>query len=308
MKNHPVNNEYVQNLQEGLVNEAKQTVYQSEDKAENKSFLTKDVKLDKFPIKKKKLTSAQKGLDVDGDGDIEGDDLKNLRKKKVNEVRGNEQATKDRIAKAAGRMSRASQLNRSESRDGKSFLKKPEDVVQPRRADGRPAKTPEEIGAQRGRIHRKLNARDEYNSTEHTEHQKAFNAGRKEAEDKVQNESRKGAPGSAKARMQDADSEKRREELQNHANETAARDGGAGVASDIAHGRDEADIKSYGGSRQMPKVRGQKGPKPFKNTAGRILKKKINEDYGKGYPKQGIKGGTPEAKAMAKKMKKKKVN
>ena len=54
MKNHPVNNDYVQNLVEGLVSEAKQTVYQSKDKPENRSYLTKDVKLDKFPIEKEK--------------------------------------------------------------------------------------------------------------------------------------------------------------------------------------------------------------------------------------------------------------
>tara|TARA_R110000796_G_scaffold137319_1_gene253384 strand:- start:78 stop:563 length:486 start_codon:yes stop_codon:yes gene_type:complete len=105
--------------------------------------------------------------------------------------------------------------------------------------------------------------------------------------------------------LQAADSENRKEKLQDHANETAARDGGSGVASDIEHGRDEADIRAYGGSRQKPKVRGAKTPRPFKNTAGRILKK-VDENAQAGYPEQGIEGGTPEAKAMSKKMKKKK--
>ena len=63
MKNHPVNNDYVQNLQEGLLSEAKQTVYQSEDKPENKSYLTKDVKLDKFPIEKEEKEKVDEDID-----------------------------------------------------------------------------------------------------------------------------------------------------------------------------------------------------------------------------------------------------
>jgi len=87
------------------------------------------------------------------------------------------------------------------------------------------------------------------------------------------NETRRRPEGTPMGDLQAADSEKRREELQDHANETAARDGGAGVASDIAHGRDEANIRDYGGSRQVKKIRGQKGSRPYKNTTGRILKK-----------------------------------
>jgi len=119
------------------------------------------------------------------------------------------------------------------------------------------------------------------------------------------NETRRRPEGTPMGDLQAADSENRKEKLQDHANETAARDGGSGVASDIEHGRDEADIRAYGGSRQKPKVRGAKTPRPFKNTAGRILKK-VDENAQAGYPEQGIEGGTPEAKAMSKKMKKKK--
>ena len=121
------------------------------------------------------------------------------------------------------------------------------------------------------------------------------------------NETRRRPEGTPMGDLQAADSENRKEKLQDHANETAARDGGSGVASDIEHGRDEADIRAYGGSRQKPKVRGAKTPRPFKNTAGRILKK-VDENAQAGYPGQGIEGGTPEAKAMSKKMKKKKID
>jgi len=250
MKNHPVNNDYVQNLQEGLLNEAKQTVYQSKDKPENKSYLTKDVKLDKFPIEKKK----------------------------VNEVRGNEQATKDRIAKAAGRMTRASQLNRSESRDGKSFLRKPENVVQPPRADGRPAKTPEEIASQRGRIHRKLNARDEYNSTEHTEHQKSFDAGRKEAEKKeeeeVQAESRReGLVGGEKIKDKNSYSG------MSDGKGNPVRIGGNSSGS-VLPGATNSNLDSA------------------KKRIKKELKLKL-ENAEVGYPERGIEGGTAEAKAYA---------
>tara|TARA_R110001583_G_scaffold103867_1_gene251179 strand:+ start:2640 stop:3167 length:528 start_codon:yes stop_codon:yes gene_type:complete len=118
----------------------------------------------------------------------------------------------------------------------------------------------------------------------------------------LQFESRKGAPGSAKAKMQDADSENRREATQDAINTQAAQDGGSGVASDIEHGRWEPDIRDEGGSRQRKKVRGAKKPRPFKNTAGRILKKKIDENAEKGYPEQGIEGGTPEAAATHKRI------
>ena len=90
----------------------------------------------------------------------------------------------------------------------------------------------------------------------------------------LQFESRKGAPGSVKKKLQDADSENRREATQDSLNTQEAEDGGSGVASDIEHGRWEPDIKDAGGSRQKKKVRGAKTPRPFKNTAGRILKKK----------------------------------
>ena len=63
MKNHPVNKDYVQNLVEGLVSESKQTVYQSNDKPENRSYLTKDVKLDKFPIEKEEKEKVDEDID-----------------------------------------------------------------------------------------------------------------------------------------------------------------------------------------------------------------------------------------------------
>jgi len=109
------------------------------------------------------------------------------------------------------------------------------------------------------------------------------------------NETRRRPEGTPMGDLQAADSENRKEKLQDHANETAARDGGSGVASDIEHGRDEADIRAYGGSRQPKKVRGAKAPRPYKNTAGRILKK-VDENAQAGYPEEGIKGGTVEAK------------
>jgi hypothetical protein len=78
MINPPIDNDYVQNLQEGL-NESikkpvkpKQKVYQSEDKPENRSYLTKDVKLDPFPIPEKEEKvdeNAEKGYPDKG---IEG--------------------------------------------------------------------------------------------------------------------------------------------------------------------------------------------------------------------------------------------
>ena len=109
----------------------------------------------------------------------------------------------------------------------------------------------------------------------------------------LQFESRRGAPGSAKARIQDADSENRREETQDAINTQAAEDGGSGVASDIEHGRWEPDIKDEGGSRQRPKVRGAKKPRPFKNTAGRILKKKIRVDEAAVRLDKKVKGEKP---------------
>ena len=78
--------------------------------------------------------------------------------------------------------------------------------------------------------------------------------------------------------VKEEDSEGREEETQAHLNATEAEDGGSGVASDIEHGRWQPDIKDAGGSRQPRKVRGAKTPRPFKNTAGRILKKKIVEN------------------------------
>ena len=111
----------------------------------------------------------------------------------------------------------------------------------------------------------------------------------------LQTETRRRPEGTPMGDLQAADSENRREATQAHLNATEAEDGGSGVASDIEHGRWEPDIKDAGGSRQRKKVRGAKTPRPFKNTAGRILKKKIDESIVKNknskYP--GRIGGSP---------------
>ena len=78
--------------------------------------------------------------------------------------------------------------------------------------------------------------------------------------------------------VKEEDSEGRLEDTRAAINTQAAEDGGYGVASDIEHGRWEPDIKDEGGSRQPPKVPGAKTPRPFKNAAGRILKKKVVEE------------------------------
>ena len=103
----------------------------------------------------------------------------------------------------------------------------------------------------------------------------------------LQFESRKGAPGSVKRKLQDADSENRREATQDAINTQSAEDGGSGVASDIEHGRWEPDIEDEGGSRQRKKDKGDKKPRPRKNIAVRVLKrvKKKGEKFDKNdYP------------------------
>ena len=109
---------------------------------------------------------------------------------------------------------------------------------------------------------------------------------------KVVNETRKGAPGSVKRKLQDADSENRREATQDAINTQAAEDGGSGVASDIEHGRWEPDIKDEGGSARTGKKKPGNKPKrgykrkdgskvtyPRTNTAGRRVEK--NEKFDK---------------------------
>jgi len=71
-------------------------------------------------------------------------------------------------------------------------------------------------------------------------------------------EARKGEKGSPKRKFQDEDSASRKEEAQEHADDTAARDGGPYVARDIELGHDQGDIRDQGGSRQLKKKRGAK--------------------------------------------------
>jgi hypothetical protein len=61
-----------------------------------------------------------------------------------------------------------------------------------------------------------------------------------------------------KSKWHRADSEARREAAQEHADYTAARDGGPYVARDIALGHDQGNIRDQGGSRQRKKERGAK--------------------------------------------------
>tara|TARA_R110002110_G_C12956768_1_gene671073 strand:+ start:22 stop:546 length:525 start_codon:yes stop_codon:yes gene_type:complete len=120
----------------------------------------------------------------------------------------------------------------------------------------------------------------------------------------LQTETRRRPEGTPMGDLQAADSENRKEATQDSLNAQEAEDGGSGVASDIEHGRWQPDIKDAGGSRQRRKVRGAKTPRPFKNTAGRILKK-VDENAQAGYPEQGIEGGTPKAAATHKRIMKK---
>ena len=136
------------------------------------------------------------------------------------------------------------------------------------------------------------------------------------------NETRRRPEGTPMGDLQAADSEKRREATQDAINDQDARDGGAGVASDIEHGRWERDIKGEGGSVRTGKKKPGNKPKrgytrndgskvtyprintagrrveknePFTESAGRVLKK-VDENAQAGYPKEGIEGGTVEAK------------
>ena len=112
----------------------------------------------------------------------------------MTEVRGNEQATKDRIAKFTGKAitkKARSRVNVVDNDDG-SFthsLKKPEEVVEKPRANGKdgvvPAKTRKEIFNQRARIHKQLNLNDKFNKTSHVPHQPAYEEGEKEARDEA---------------------------------------------------------------------------------------------------------------------------
>lgn len=78
-------------------------------------------------------------------------------------------------------------------------------------------------------------------------------------------EARQGKKGSPKKKFQDEGSARRKEEAQEraqeHADDTAARDGGPYVARDIKLGHDQGDkgdIRGQGGSRQPKKERGAK--------------------------------------------------
>ena len=104
------------------------------------------------------------------------------------------------------------------------------------------------------------------------------------------NETRRRPEGTPMGDLQAADSEKRREATQGAINDQDARDGGAGVASDIEHGRWERDIKGEGGSVRTGKKKPGNKPKrgyarndgskvtyPRTNTAGRRVEK--NEPF-----------------------------
>ena len=148
------------------------------------------------------------------------------------------------------------------------------------------------------------------------------------------NETRRRPKGTPMGDLQAADSLRRREnsqEVLNH--EVDADSGDLGRRTD--DWEDEPLHGTRGSDRKLKKVRGAKNEKPATHNRGATTKrpignsayakdpattkmylklakeraakrsfKKVDENAQAGYPEEGIKGGTPEARAMAKKKKK----